>query len=260
MQTPLPMTFRGFSFGGFDTIAPDIVDICVSDKVLKPKKLINRDGSIEVLPLCYQRSGHAELLGNRALIHANNLEQGERIRDELSIGICDGIPAPPIHAIPPPQAREKYSTLNFRPAREKKQPALREYSTLYFLLANRKSSLHNDSQKIFSSPWGILCLDICSNSEHIKTCDMRGNTSAIFHGGILMATVKAQVGTPQRTIRGWLVPSVSGEEVYEVEENFWGRWTCSCADYWFRRRRGGMCKHIAACVALELDEEVMMRD
>jgi hypothetical protein len=69
-----------------------------------------------------------------------------------------------------------------------------------------------------------------------------------------------QVGTPQRTRFGWKVPSASGEEVYEVEENAWGRWTCQCADYWYRRRRGGLCKHIGAVISLELDQEVAMRD
>jgi hypothetical protein len=67
-----------------------------------------------------------------------------------------------------------------------------------------------------------------------------------------------QVGIPTRTRFGWQVPSASGEEMYEVEVNAWGRWTCQCSDYWYRRRRGGsggVCKHIGACISLELDEE-----
>jgi SWIM zinc finger len=76
-----------------------------------------------------------------------------------------------------------------------------------------------------------------------------------------MAHATQQVGIPQRTRFGWQVPSASGEEMYEVEENSWGRWTCSCADYWYRRRRGGsggMCKHIGAVEAMLLDQGVLM--
>jgi hypothetical protein len=59
-----------------------------------------------------------------------------------------------------------------------------------------------------------------------------------------------QVSIPQRTQFGWKVPSASGDQQYDVEQNAWGRWTCSCADYGYRRRRGGMCKHIGAVMAL----------
>jgi hypothetical protein len=75
-----------------------------------------------------------------------------------------------------------------------------------------------------------------------------------------MAHATTQVSTPQRHKDGWLVPSSSGDQVYEVEENVWGRWTCSCEDFWYRRRRGGMCKHIAAVESMLIDEEVAMRD
>jgi hypothetical protein len=75
-----------------------------------------------------------------------------------------------------------------------------------------------------------------------------------------MKTATHQVGTPQRTTDGWTVPSTSGDQVYTVERNVWGRWTCSCDDWWYRRRKSGeACKHIAVTMAVELDgEEVLM--
>lgn len=39
---------------------------------------------------------------------------------------------------------------------------------------------------------------------------------------------KIQVGTPVKTPYGWSIPSLSTGELYEIEVNRWGRWTCTC--------------------------------
>ena len=69
-------------------------------------------------------------------------------------------------------------------------------------------------------------------------------------------TAVTQVGEPQRDGEVWLVPSASGEGVYTVYENWSGRMECDCDDFWYRKRRaGGVCKHVAAVLARELEEE-----
>jgi hypothetical protein len=64
------------------------------------------------------------------------------------------------------------------------------------------------------------------------------------------------VSEPQRHGAVWLVPSASGARVYTVYPGWAGKLECDCDDYWFRRRRsGGVCKHVAAVWAAELEEE-----
>jgi hypothetical protein len=64
-----------------------------------------------------------------------------------------------------------------------------------------------------------------------------------------MATATTQVGRPRREGTDWLVPSSSGEVTYYVEQTAFG-WRCSCPNSFYRRR---LCKHAAACIAMELD-------
>ena len=66
-----------------------------------------------------------------------------------------------------------------------------------------------------------------------------------------MSTATTQVGMPCREGAGWLVPASQGTESYYVEQTAFG-WKCTCPDAFFRRRR--LCKHAAACIAMELDE------
>jgi hypothetical protein len=76
-----------------------------------------------------------------------------------------------------------------------------------------------------------------------------------------MNTVKvrrAMVGTPVRTPTGWEIPSMVTGEIYTIEQDFWGRWSCTCANYGFRGC-GHQCKHIRKVIAtLEAEEEVLM--
>jgi hypothetical protein len=75
-------------------------------------------------------------------------------------------------------------------------------------------------------------------------------------------TSTQQVGMPQRYGEGWLVPSTSGQGMYQVQQHRFG-WSCQCADFAYRGRRSGTCKHIGAVLSMLIsgdDGEVTMRD